>query len=227
MSNNNAFVSPTPAEIERETLFLDAYGMEVSPIVQEHPTPEYDEPSDALIEGLSGVLAQDGWSFAGAGHFAMVFVKDGFALKIGVKPEDTGAMYAAWCRANQDLPGVPRIYGITKFTGCYLVLMKRYEEAKPHLIDADEHSPEMFAEFSAAQRALRGMPYDDDWALAQTAHKIRTFFKGVADPDLHRGNVMFDEDGNLIITDPISFGPCSGTGRGGVSYATYGYGTRY
>ena len=41
--------------------------------------------------------------------------------------------------------------------------------------------------------------------LAVTARKIHTFFYGLASFDTHRGNVMVDNNGRLIITDPVSW----------------------
>lgn len=41
--------------------------------------------------------------------------------------------------------------------------------------------------------------------LAQTARKIHTFFYGLASFDTHRANVMVDNNGRLIITDPVSW----------------------
>lgn len=41
--------------------------------------------------------------------------------------------------------------------------------------------------------------------LAQTAKKINSFFYGLASFDTHRANVMVDNNGRLIITDPVSW----------------------
>lgn len=200
------YSSPTEAEIAREALYLDAYGMEVSPIIMDYEPDVQDYPDtySEMIADLSIKLGQDGWEYAGAGFFSLVFVKDGFALKVGVKVDDTGAMYAAWCRANQDLPGVPRIYGITKFTGCYLVLMKRYEP-----LNLCDPSPDhILKSFRNAQKAIRGKDTKSNEGVIGTARKIGEFFKGVADIDLHDENAMLDGD-QLVLTDPLSFGPCS------------------
>lgn len=204
------YSSPTDAEIAREALYLDAYGIEVSPIIVRHAPAQdrYVGGQSAMIADVTLALAKDGWAPAGNGFFSMVFVKDGFALKIGVKMDDTGAMYAAWCRANQDLPGVPRIYGITKFTGCYLVLMKRYEPVPAKMLREDGPTPVMAAQYAGASTALRGRATVTDEGVIGTARKIGEFFKGVADIDLHGENVMLD-GANLVLTDPLSFGPCS------------------
>lgn len=210
LGTSKGYSSPSEAEIAREALYLDAYGMEVSPIIVQHrpSTERYVSFNTDMIADLTLKLGQDGWQYAGAGFFSVVFVKDGFALKIGVKMDDTGAMYAAWCRANQDLPGVPRIYGITKFTGCYLVLMKRYQPVTSKMLTMRGPTTHIAHAFEEAGQAIRGRRTDSDDGITGTARKIGEFFKGVADIDLHGENVMLDGT-QLVLTDPLSFGPCS------------------
>lgn len=196
---------PLTAEIDRELLFLDAYGMTASALADKQPVELSTRIAhQALLPPLIDALAEDGWAYAGAGHFSAVFVKGGLALKLGFKVNDTGAMYAAWCRANQALPGVPIIYAISKFSSCYVVLTRRYD--KLGVSDEDE-------EVSALKYAVncgkgdRLSPFD----TVMTGITIREFFDGVATFDLHKDNLMQDHHGGIVITDPISYGPCSET----------------
>lgn len=214
---------PTSDEIMRETLFLDAYGITVSRLVNEHPVDlnKWINKQDILAP-LIDEMAEHDWEYAGSGFFSAVFIKGGLALKIGFKVNDTGAMYAAWCRSHEGTPGVPKVYSLTKFSGCYVVLTRRYEA-----LDKDKLDPkdpyfirEMAEEFDCIKSAINtGTTYgSDQFDTVQTAVSIREFFDGVVDWDLHAGNVMIDsENGELVITDPISHGPCSG-GTGSYYY---------
>jgi hypothetical protein len=87
-----------------------------------------------------GVRKQDWWldmkdeleamglKFLGAGNFAATFkTPNGLALKIGFKRDDSGAAYAAYCRANPS-KYVSEILAIERYTNCYMVMMPCYEE---------------------------------------------------------------------------------------------------
>lgn len=218
---------PTSDEIWREALFLDAHGIKVSGLVAEHPVDlnKWINKQDILAP-LIDAMAESDWEYAGSGFFSAVFVKGGLALKIGFKVNDTGAMYAAWCRSNEGKAGVPKVYSLTKFTGCYVVLTRRYETLDKAWIDPDHDHfiPEMAEEFGCIQGAInRGdrVVLHNRFDTVQTAADIRTFFEGIVDWDLHKGNVMLDsETGELVITDPISHGPCSGSTGSYYYYST-------
>ncbi len=206
---------PSVQEISRESLFIDAYGMTAAALVAAYPidTSVWIK-RQPVLNPLIDAMAADGWVFGGAGFFAAVFIKDGFALKIGFKSEDTGAMYAAWCRANQSRPGVPTIYSISKFKGCYVVLMRRYEALREEWLDDDDEDfiPALYEEFRAISGAVNiGSTFGRSrFDTVSTGLLIHDFFKGVVDFDLYEANVMLDYGGELIITDPISYGTCSG-----------------
>ncbi|MGX7894963.1 hypothetical protein [Tsuneonella sp. HG222] len=217
---------PTDQEIAHETLYLDAHGMTVSNLLRDNPVDLTTHISkQTVLNPLIDLMADDGWAFMGSGFFAAVFVKGGLALKIGFKVNDTGGMYAAWCRAHQGTPGVPTVYSITKFTGCYVVLTRRYDAIDKAWLNEDDVNcvPSLAEEFDALSDALnRGK----NWGIARfdtvkTAIAIRDFFQGIADFDLHESNVMLDHAGDIMITDPISHGPCY-TG-GGSYYSATGY----
>jgi hypothetical protein len=147
-----------------------------------------------------------GFSVLGNGHFSVAVKWDkypGYVFKIGTKAEDSGAMYAAWARQN---PGVhvPTIFAIQRFSArLYIVLMPEYFEVSYD----DWHRSE--GKFHAEERAVNAVLYQEDEYdssdFAQTLIAIKRFFDGVAQIDMHRGNVMQTEDGELVITDPVSF----------------------
>lgn len=64
----------------------------------------------------------------GSGHFAGVFriANTETVLKIGFKLDDSGAAYAAYCRANPS-KHIPKIKALRRFKNCYMVAMPLYE----------------------------------------------------------------------------------------------------
>lgn len=151
-----------------------------------------------------------GFTWLGNGHFSVVFSHEsmpGRVLKVGLKKEDSGSAYAAFCRMHQGREGIPNIYDIQRHDGCYTVVLdhlKRFDgsaskaenlkELATYLIESSERHP--VAETWDAQSA----------ALAETSLLIREFFRGIARFDMHAGNVMIHpKSGALIITDPVSF----------------------
>lgn len=216
--------APTADEIQRETLYLDAYGIKVSDLTNTMPVdPSKWVSRQEVLGPLIDYMAEEGWAYSGSGFFSAVFVKGGLALKIGLKVTDTGAMYAAWCRQNQGLPGVPTVYSITKFTRCYVLLTRRYDPVDREWLDGDHDNyiREMAEEFEALRGAINiGEPHGADrFDTVETGLLIHRFFKGIVDFDMHKGNIMLDDQGELVITDPVSYGPCSAT-VGGYSYYT-------
>ncbi|QQG33579.1 serine/threonine kinase [Pectobacterium phage PcCB251] len=148
-----------------------------------------------------------GFEFLGAGHFSAAFKHDllpGKVIKVGFKKEDSGAAYAAWCRMNQGRAGVPTIHAIARHAGCYTVVLDELRE-----FDYDE-STMLNAYYALASSMLYGCQDTDTWDdfsmdLKQTMWDIRAFFNDIASFDLHRGNVMVNNKGELVITDPVSW----------------------
>lgn len=163
--------------------------------------------------------ASDGWAdfmslansagfwILGAGHFSAAFRHDdheGIAFKVGFKKEDSGAAYAAYCRANQGKAGIPVLHDIQRHEDCYTVVMDRYEP-----IDTGPNRAAFAMTFEMVQRTIehgyapKGVP-EHLKPLIETANGIREFFQGIASFDCHDENVMC-KDGQLYITDPVSF----------------------
>lgn len=156
-------------------------------------------------------IANDcGFKFLGNGHFSVVFSHEsmpGRVLKVGLKKEDSGSAYAAFCRMHQGREGIPNVYDIQRHDGCYTVVLDHLERFKgddsktnnlmelvQYLMESSERHP--IAETWDAQSA----------ALAETTLLIREFFRGIATFDLHQGNVMIHPKSRaLVITDPVSF----------------------
>jgi hypothetical protein len=197
---------PTSAAVERETLHLEFYGARVCSLISEYPIERGYIADQAVLAPLVEFMAAEGWSYSGSGYFSAVFVKGGLALKVGLKPEDSGATYAAWCRANQGKAGVPVIYAIDKFKNCYVVLTDRCYSIRPYLTKgAPEYSANLRNEIDSLRVVIEGGQPLHLHSTTLTAAAIREFFTGIATFDLHRGNVMVDRNGRLVITDPLSY----------------------
>lgn len=163
------------------------------------------------------LFAKCGMYRVGNGHFSAVYAHSllpKMVIKVGFKKEDSGAAYAAFCRANAGMTGLPVIHAIQRTAGCYTVVMDEY-----HKFDVYETTEEQDELFSMVDQTVKhGDSYGDvlDWGyieedtmharqLHATALKIHKFFVGIAEFDMHSGNVMLDSNGRLVITDPVSF----------------------
>lgn len=156
----------------------------------------------------------EGYVYLGEGYFSQAWTHpaiNDYAVKLGFKKEDSGAAYAAFCRDNQGLTGIPNIHGIGRFDSCYCVLLDKLERFEfthnKHL----EHSAVQFLihwgeldkfEILINLDSEKSKYYTE---LMYTCQKIKDFFDGVAKFDLHQGNVMQDTKGNMVITDPVSY----------------------
>lgn len=186
--------------------------------------------------GAFEILAREnGYKLLGLGHFAAAFEhKDlpGYAIKVGFKKDDSGAAYAAFCRENEGLAGLPVIHLVKRFSRAYMVAMDKYRSLNDiggywcrggetyeqrvlnvswrvvnSVIDCGWSPQAALSEYydCAARAELSHVEAQYIKDLAQTALKIHTFFYGLASFDAHRGNVMVDNSGRLIITDPVSW----------------------
>lgn len=200
-----------------------------------------------ITDAGNGIAGQDAWdnfeiaakehgyNLLGLGHFAAAFEHEdlpGYAIKVGFKKDDSGAAYAAFCRENAGLAGLPVIHLVKRFSRAYMVAMDKYRSLEDiggnycrdgetyeqrvlnvswrvvnAIIDWCEQPSEVLSwwldQDARAEFAHVEAQYIKD--LAQTAKKINSFFDGLADFDTHRSNVMVDNNGRLIITDPVSW----------------------
>lgn len=186
--------------------------------------------------GAFEILAKEhGYKLLGLGHFAAAFEHEdlpGYAIKVGFKKDDSGAAYAAFCRENEGMAGLPVIHLVKRFSMAYMVAMDKYRSLADigggYCLDGETYEQRVldvswrvvnavidrYAQPSEALSWWLDQDARDEFAhveiqyikdLAQTARKIHTFFYGLASFDTHRGNVMVDNNGRLIITDPVSW----------------------
>lgn len=148
-------------------------------------------------------MSSKGWSVAGNGHFSVAYVKDKLCIKLGFKSEDSGAMYAAFCRDNKGLKGLPNVMDMQHHgRHSYTVVMPAL---KP--LDGPNKAALSNAWMEDGGRTIgpNVMRLLRSWGVDAAGIRIRSFFNGVATMDLHGDNVMRDDAGNFIITDPVSF----------------------
>jgi hypothetical protein len=195
--------APTEDALVSARLHLEFYGGRVCQLVKDYPVVDgYKVRHQEVLPELIKFFKEEGWSFSGSGFFSAVFVRKGLALKVGLKTEDSGATYAAWCRANQGRPAVPTIYAIEKFRRCYVVLMERCFPLYKDI--PSSRDPRVHAECAMLTAVIDGAEPVAGFPATLTAKSIRAFFEGIATFDLHTGNVMLDRMGEVVITDPVS-----------------------
>lgn len=168
---------------------------------------------DYIVDDIVKILTDTPFECLGAGHFSAAFMHRAYpdyAFKIGFKSEDSGALYAAWCRDNR-LPHTPHIIHMDRFPECYMVCMPKYIPSAEAPDGKDDYGVawviEDFLEYDDSSHGTNVDVYNSylGTELERTARAIGAFFKGVARFDMHEGNWMWDKDGNIIITDPVSF----------------------
>lgn len=179
------------------------------------------------FKDFKAAAERQGFTFLGAGYFSAAFTHSSCifsAIKVGFKREDSGAAYAAYCRANQGKAGIPVIRDIQRHEDCYTVVMDRYRElpdgcssTAPSVMfravrEVIEYGVSINTAFNTADlgncsATLEECSQRESYLmnLLETATEIRAFFKGIAEFDCHDGNVMVNGTGELFITDPISF----------------------
>lgn len=140
------------------------------------------------FSALSEFMSRKDWNYVGGGYFSAVFAKGDLVIKIGMKAEDSCAAYYAWVRDNPGLAGLPDLYHIDRYGPVsYTVVMRKYEVVN---------------DCSEADRIKRGAVE----GVSDTYERIKAFFQGIAEMDMHGENVMRCPDTReLIITDPVSF----------------------
>lgn len=195
-------------QVEGALLHMEYYGGAVCNLLHDEPVGKGYINVQPVLNSLIDFFASEGWLLSGTGYFSAVFIRGDLALKVGLKKEDTGATYAAWCRAHQGYEGVPVIHRIEKFKNCYLVMTNRY-----HSVADRPLSKQMVTERRHLRKVLeQGEAPQTDVYAARTAAMIRQFFDGIATFDLNTGNLMVDRRGEFVITDPVSYDHANGNG---------------
>lgn len=158
------------------------------------------------------------WSYLGSGNFSQVWKHkelEGCVIKVGLKKEDSGAAYAAFCR-DRPCKFYPEILHIESNKDAYFVVMPEYLSMECYDYDSMSEIRKMFWKeeesyfhhkeysFLPSRAEKFDMIYGE--GAASAARAIVKFFQDIATIDMHRENVMFDPRNNCIVyTDPVSF----------------------
>ncbi|AFQ97034.1 hypothetical protein FGX02_02550 [Xylella fastidiosa subsp. multiplex] len=160
---------------------------------------------------LAARMRDVGFIKLGNGHFSAAYQHEmlpGKVIKVGFKKEDSGAAYAAFCRMNQGREGIPTVYDIQRHAGCYTVVLDYLNPLNDWCYG---ESDKVRHHFKAAREIIEEDCFDaaEEYPISdgfiETCKDIRKFFLGIASFDCHSGNMMKDQMGRLIITDPVSF----------------------
>lgn len=149
-------------------------------------------PSSNVLDDL---LGEHGFDLLGDGNFSLVVKHEaapGYVIKVVIRDNDSAPAYMAWCRAHPG-PHVPRIHHLQR-QGRYVVAvldeLRRMDTDRTQIYELH------------LDRYLEKVT---DHPVNAVAQSIRKFFKDAADFDLHPANVMMDLNGELVITDPLSY----------------------
>lgn len=147
-----------------------------------------------------------GMQWLGSGNFSTAYaVPDSdYVVKVCFT-DDAAITYLAWCRANADLPHVPRVHYLQKYKGGkFIAVLDKLEPMKERGNWGERDWRRYGVDFAEARGVLQDGE-EPRTSVGHTALAIREFFKGVAQHDLHGENAMRDSNGTLVITDPLSF----------------------
>lgn len=174
--------------------------------------------SDAYRSGCDGaaLAVRDhlGASFTdkvthlGMGYYSAVFTMPEYfgkdaVIKACVDPGELGFVYLAHCMQNPG-PHLPVVYYVERIFGVggkaigYVAVLKKLRPLN------GKEKAEFLAEMGHTVRHTIKPPTPGASSFHCQAHNIFSQFGQFAGWDLHADNVMYDESGNLIITDPIT-----------------------
>lgn len=191
----------------REPMLVAALADIVKHYVQTYGLGTSYVGNNSWIDDLKETARHAGFEFLGSGYFSAAFSNDalpGRVVKVGFKKEDSGAAYAAFCKAHQGLKGIPNVYAVQRHSHCYTVVLDHLKDFTSDNATVEQNEQySMICELVQCSGDINQPEHGD--ALAETCGKIREFFKGIASFDIHRGNVMVDKHGDLVITDPVSY----------------------
>ncbi|MGL5583254.1 MAG: hypothetical protein ACRDCE_20195 [Cetobacterium sp.] len=188
------------------------------------------------------MMRYEGFTFCGNGFFSAVFKHEeheGKVFKFGFKKEDSGAAYAAWCRAEWEAgrgcPAIPKVHHLMRNSKFYMVVLdelRPVNQVFPNICDEDGdvcyrnyNLPmmngmesamvgyyETYPDYLENINDYVNMGADDNFGksmanseLYLVLKRIGKHFQGVTTFDLHCDNFMYDHNGCIVITDPVSF----------------------
>lgn len=193
--------------MKRNEIYQILYEIMKSPLVQRFMAFD-PELADVTIKRC---LEEKGLQYLGSGMYAAVAkhpAHPGKAFKISVSRFDGYREYAKFCLARQGDKHIPEIYHSYVAGDYSFYEMKEYRSIpeREDRIEEDLIEPRMRVITWGANGYL-GCD-DEDFekykSLLRVVKNIRVMYKGRFSIDVHYGNVMLDENNEMIITDPIA-----------------------
>lgn len=157
---------------------------------------------------LKCLTADAGFKMLGNGHFSAAYshpLLPNRVIKVGFKKEDSGAAYTAFCRMYQGRAGIPNIYDVQRHAGCYTVVLDALNDCEHYGNDEHDKYAEIASDIIDYNSDMHDWRTGWDGEFVETCKLIRKFFEGIASFDMHRGNIMFNDNDVPYITDPVSF----------------------
>lgn len=153
-----------------------------------------DEFDDSWGDALSYLLEELGYSVLGNGHFGVaiegseVELPTNTVVKLCASEDDSYPIWIEYCARNPH-PTLPRVYDYGwAASGIFWCILPRYEH-----VSRDE--------FEAVWHGWSPGGFD----RCQHWRSILDDFEGLADIDIHAGNIMRDPEGEYILTDPLGY----------------------
>jgi len=160
--------------------------------------------------GRRPLRSESGLQCIGAGHFTATYehpTDQDLVIKVCYSATVDGSLsFLQWCR-DQDNPYLPKVYSLfltNDKTKWVCVSPRLREHCSNHEIETA-----FILERIADQQILGD--YEVDFiarkypGLIETLERVVDYLSGIADMDLHKDNVMWDDYGRPIINDPVSF----------------------
>lgn len=177
------------------------------------------------LAGKEHITLNDmGFGVVGSGCYGLVLEhgdEPDVVFKLCCRSYDAYAAYVAWARAHAGAPHIIDVLYVCRYPGRMVVVLPRYEEAHDFRddvgIDVWDDMNNLARDGLGAYNPSEGtrsvlgvgysdfIGYEDLLPIQQVALDIGDYFRGIADMDLHKGNIMYDPlKGEYIITDPVS-----------------------
>ena len=184
---------------------------------------------------LAGYNMPEGWYYVGCGHFSLAVAHESrpdYIFKICCRTGDGYPEYATWCVSKFNdgthvglcIPHIPFVH--RSLAHVRIVPVQRLREIHSgntetsDRYDSDEELRDPIDVIQWYFGVLLGFSvYEDGYErdvppkMKATVKAIVQSFKGLHDVDIHRGNVMLNDDGDMILTDPLGFADSVGTWR--------------
>ena len=192
---------------------------------------DYIEPYNLAVCAMP-----EGWNYVGEGYFSLAVAhssRPDYIFKICCRPDDGYPEYAAWCVSKFNdgthvdlcIPHIPFVH--RSLAHVRIVPVQRLREIPDgHTEGADIYDGETLYDEELCDQVdmiqqyfevLLGFQDEDAFYVSPkmqaTLEAIVQSFKGLSGVDIHRGNVMLNDDGEMILTDPLGFAGRSGTWR--------------